>query len=245
MCATTLSIGGSIQGGSASGGATLTYSGSVKANRIQNLLVGGSVIAGTDNTTGVFKRNGAILVSRDIGSATIKGSLRGNSTHNVTISAFGAVSPTATADVAIGSLTVNRRVEFAQILAGLSPTGKFNADAQIGTITVDGDWYASSVSAGVGAGLDSRYGTSDDVKYTAADVKDVATVSSKIGNLTIKGRAFGTTVFGDNFGVVAENFGIINISGNNIPLTTGNNNDDFFMGLNSQMLGADFRLNEI
>ncbi len=243
--ATTLSIGGNIQGGSASGAATLTYSGSVKANRIQNLLVGGSVIAGVDNTTGVFKRNGAIYVYSDIGSATIKGSLRGNSTHNVTISAFGSVSPTATADVAIGNLTVNRRVEYTEILAGLSPTGKFNADAQIGTITIDGDWYASSISAGVGAGLDSRYGTSDDVKYTAADVKDVATVSSKIGNLTIKGRAFGTTALGDNFGVVAENFGIININGNNIPLTAGNNNDDFFMGLNSQMLGADSRLNEI
>ncbi len=242
---TTLAIGGNIQGGSVGGAANLSDSGSIRANRIQTLTIGGSVIAGMDNTAGIFERNGSIIVSQDIGSATIKGSLRGNSTHNVTISAYGAVTPTATADVAIGSLTVNRRVEYTQVLAGVSGSVARNADAQIGTITVDGDWYASSVSAGVSAGVDGRYGTGDDVKYSGANVKDVATVSSKIGNLTIKGRAFGTTALGDNFGVVAENFGIININGNNIPLTAGNNNDDFFMGLNSQMLGADFRLNEI
>ena len=45
--------------------------------------------------------------------------------------------------------------------------------------------------------------------------------------------------------VFAENFGIININGTNNPLTTSNNDDDFFIGLNSQMLGADFRLKEI
>ncbi len=243
----SLTINGNIQGGSATGSADLTDSGSVTANSIQTLLIGGSVIAGTDNTTGTFERNGSLRVTTDIGSATIKGSLRGNSTHNVTIAAYGALNPTATTDVAIGSLTVNRRVEYTQILAGytLASSPTRNADAQIGTITVDGDWYASSVSTGVSAGLDGRYGTSDDVKYSGADVKDVATVSSKIGNLTIKGRAFGTTALGDNFGVVAENFGIININGNNIPLTAGNNNDDFFIGFNSQMLGADFRLNEI
>ena len=190
-----------------------------------------------------------MTVNRDISSATIKGSLRGNSTHSVTISAYGVASPTTTTDVAIGSLTVNRRVEYTQIIAGNSlgnSAGKLNADAQIGTITVDGDWYASNVSAGVGTGPDNRYGTADDVKYAGANVKDVATVSSKIGNLTIKGRAFGTTALSDNFGVVAENFGTISINGNNIPLTAGNNNDDFFMGLNSQLLlQNDFRLNEI
>ena len=47
-----------------------------------------------------------------------------------------------------------------------------------------------------------------------------------------------------NLMVFAENLGIININGTNNPLTTSNNNDDS-IGLNSQMLGADFRLKEI
>ncbi len=113
-------------------------------------------------------------------------------------------------------------------------------------MTIDGDWYASSLVAGAVAGADGRFGTNDDAKASGAGVKDVVTVSSRINSLTIKGRALGTTQLGDNFGVVAENFGTININANNIPQTAGNNNDDFFIGWNSQINAErDFRLHEI
>jgi hypothetical protein len=217
----------------------------VSAGRIGALTLGGSLIAGTDQAGGTFRDNGAIRVTNDIASVTIKGSIIGNTTNRAMITARGQLTPTGTIDLAIGKLTVNGRVEHALIHAGInpndSPNGR-NADAQIGPVIVGGDWIASSLVAGALAGADGKFGTSDDVKISGSGAKDVATISSKITSIVIGGQALGTNGGTDHFGFVAQNIGSFKVKngGTTFPLLTGNGNDDFLIGL-----FEDLRLNEI
>lgn len=245
----SLTITGNIVGGSASGAADLRWSGLVEARRIGTMTLGGSLIAGTDNTTGLFVDNGMIHVHDDIGSLTIKGSIIGNATNSARILARGQVAPPAGADVAIGTLRVIGRVEYGLIHAGY--TGLFlggaNADAQIGTVTVGGDWIASSLVAGAEAGLDGFFGTPDDSKITSQDVivKDVPNVLSKITSLTIGGEVIGTDFTSDHFGFVAELIGSLSINSNLIPLLANGHNDDMLLGSLIDGLFGDIRLREI
>jgi hypothetical protein len=130
---------------------------------------------------------------------------------------------TATTDVAIKSVTVNGRVEFARILAGytfdLSPV---NADAQIGSVTVGGDWIASSIAAGVVDG-GNGFGNSLDAKIS--DANDAPNVVSKISSIVIKGQALGTSGGTDSFGFVAEQLGKFSVGGTLVVLTPGAHND--------------------
>ena len=133
----TITISGDLIGGSVTGVAALEESGFISAKRIASLQLRGSLLAGIDGTSGLFENNGAICVSDDIGALLIKGSIIGNSTNSALISARGQFAPTATTDVAIGSMTVRGRVEFGLIEAGIdfNSTTK-NADAQIGAVIV-------------------------------------------------------------------------------------------------------------
>jgi hypothetical protein len=235
-------IGGDLQGGSASSG-DLIASGYIQAQRIASLFLGGSLIAGVNSTPGSFQNNGAIRVADDIGSVTI-GNLIGNSTNPAIISARGSATPTATTDVAIGKITITGRVEFAQILAGFDLNfAAVNADAQIGPVSVAGDWIASSIAAGVVAGGDHFFGDGDDSKMSGAGVKDVATVFSRITSLSIAGQVLGTPPTLNNsdfFGIEAENVGALKIGGTTIPLTAGHSNDNFFLGIT-----GDFKVHEL
>jgi hypothetical protein len=228
----TLTIGGDIRGGSATGVQNMTQSGFVGAKRIGTLTVGGSVVSGTDATTGAFQNNGAIRVADDIGIATIKRSLVGNSTNPVIISARGQAAPVAPADVAIGALTVLGRVEFAQILAGFNPQGVAkNADAQLGLVTVGQDWIQSSLAAGAVPGAGGNYGDGNDAKMTGAGVKDAAGVVSRIAGVTIGGQAIGTLAAGDSFGIVAQAVGAVTVAGTVFATHPGVGNDQFTIAM--------------
>jgi hypothetical protein len=228
----TLTIGGDIRGGSASGTTSLNQSGYVGAKRIGALTVGGSVVSGTDNTSGAFANNGAIRVADDIGTATIKGSLIGNSTNPVIISARGQATPGATGDIAIGALTVFGRAEYARILAGFDQQGVAkNADAQIGAVTVSRDWFASSLVAGALPGGGGKFGDGDDVKMAGAGVKDSATLKSAIQSVTIGGQAFGTLGGTDSFGIVAQMVGAVTVAGTPFATTAGSGNDQFTIAM--------------
>jgi hypothetical protein len=232
----TVMIAGDVIGGSASGGGNLDGSGFVRAKRIGTLTIGGSLVAGTDTSTGlIFLNNGAIRVIDDIGIATI-GNIIGNVTNPAVISARGQAVQTTT-DLAIGTLTVKGRVEFAQILAGFNHVLGFgvNADAQIGQVTVGGDWIASSLVAGAIA-TNGFFGDGDDVAIAGGN----AAIVSKIASLTIGGQAMGTVGGADHFGIVAENVGAVKIGGTPLVLNTGNGNDDLLVGIT-----GDFKVNEI
>ena len=245
----TLSIGGDIRGGSASGANELQHSGFVWVNRIGTLTLNGSLIAGTDNTTGTFINCGAIRVTHDIGNLTIKGSVIGNSTNNALITARGQITPVGTTDLAIGKLTINGRVEYGLIVAGSSAepaVTSSNADAQIGPVVIGGDWIASSLAAGASAGVDAYFGNSNDAKMSGVGVKDFPTVSSKITSIVIGGQVLGTVGGIDHFGFVAENIGSFKVKGGTTTYTliAGNSNDDILLSLNS-LFSGDTRLNEI
>ena len=101
----------------------------------------------------------------------IRGSLIGNATNSATISARGQAAPTTTADLAIVSLTVLGCAEYAQIVAGVDTNGVAkNADAQIGAVSVVGDWIASSLAAGA-VPTNPYFGDADDVKMSGGGVE--------------------------------------------------------------------------
>jgi hypothetical protein len=229
-------IGQDLQGGSISGAtANLSESGAVRSGgRIASVVIGGSVISGIDSsTTGSLSSSASIRAGNDIGSLTVKGSLIGNKNPNgdspVIISARGQAMPGATTDVAIGKVTIGRRVENARILAGydagLTPK---NPDAQIGAVTIGGDWVASSIVAGVDDGVDNLFGTADDVKISGAGTTNSVSIVAKIASITIKGEALGTpnsTSSTDHFGFVAQQIGSLKVGGGSFALTAGPSND--------------------
>ena len=141
----------------------------------------------------------------------------------------GQATPTPGSDVAIGRLTVGGRVELALILAGYDastsdPLGRgVNADAQIETIQVGGDWIASSVAAGAAPGVHG-FG-SGDTKLSGVGVTDAPGTISKIGRIVIDGQALGTVGGSDQYGFVAEQVGSLSVGGTLIGLTPGPNND--------------------
>lgn len=216
----------------------LTDTGFVEAGgRITSVTVGGSIIAGVNYGTGTTEFSGAIIAGDDLGALTVKGSILGSAGvgHGATpveIVARGqhTVAANATTDVAIGKITVTHRVENAQILAGydfsLNPV---NPDAQIGAVSVGGDWIASSLAAGAVKG-----GTGFGVGDTTPNGGSV-NISSKIASIVIKGMLIGTPVStnnGDQFGFVAEKIGSMKVSGyaitiptNNTPVAVGDTTD--------------------
>lgn len=226
---TTVNIVGDIIGGNSSLNA-LSRSGFLGAGRIERLTLNGSLIAGVDNTLDVFESNGAIRVHHDLGTVLIRRNVVGNDTNPAIISARGkqTVAP-GVADIAIGSLTVNGRVENGLIQAGVDILGfDANADAQITTVKVNGNWIASTIVAGIWTGLDDQFGTNDDAVMLGPFVKNDAIAKSKIGALTIVGQAFGTVGGTDSFAFTAQQVSSLKIGGTAQATTAAI--DDFFVG---------------
>jgi hypothetical protein len=222
-----IKIGHDFQGGSISGTTgNLNASGAIQSSgRIASVVIGGSIVSGIDaSTAGSLFYNASIRAANDIGSFTVKGSLIGNTNANgdspVIISARGQAVPGATTDLAIGKLTIGRRVENARILAGydtlLTPK---NADAQIGAVTVGGDWAGSSIAAGAVDG-GNGFGNANDAKISGAGTTDSAGIVSKIGSIAIKGLVYGTPGgAADHFGFVAQQIGSFHCLGFTAALT--------------------------
>jgi hypothetical protein len=215
---------------------------------ISQIVVGGML----ENTTLVFPERVAAFVAESLsdttldflngaGAVTILGSvddsqIRSNSTFGAVkigdhltgsvISALGVASPaTAAKAQAIGSVSVSGRVERSTILAGFENGTAKNADVQIGTVTVGGDWIASSIGAGVNPGTDAEFGTTDDAAIAAsATYRDLPTIPSRIGAIAIKGMVLGTFGGSDDFGFAAQQVGAFTVGATKFPLTNGADN---------------------
>ncbi len=198
--ATDGKLGAATIGGSfttaINGGSTLINA----AAGIVSLKIGGDIRGSATASVG-------ISTAGAIGTLSVGGGIVGTSAASVQILAFGQLpAPTKGSDVALKSLNVRGSVEFAFI--GLSAG---NADASIGTITVGGDWIASTVLAGVTLGADFAAGTADDAKSSG---RDKPAIFSSIGSFTVKGQALGTaTPTTDMFGIVAERIGKAKVGG--------------------------------
>ena len=232
-------IGHDLIGGSITGSASLSSSGEIEtlSGRITSVTIGGSIISGTDASSGALTKNATIRAAKDIGSLTVKGSLIGNVTAEgaspVIISASGqAALPGAKTDLAIGRVSIGGSVEFTNILAGYDRwLSALNGDAQIGAVTVGGDWVAGNLVAGAknAASGNTKFGDINDASIGAGS----ASIIAKIASITIGGQLFGTpnsVSNTDHFGFVAEQIGAVKIGGSAIALTAGAHNDNRFAG---------------
>lgn len=222
----SVAIGGNIKGSDTlPAGMFYVESGVIHAKRIGSVTVGGSLISGSANAgAGVTVRSGAIAADDDIGTINVKGSLVGNPTNKVLISARGQDSPTATKDLAIGSITVGGRVQHALITAGFDYNGVgVNGNAQIGRIRVGGDWIAGSVTSGVNS-VDFHFGDGNDSAIAGGAI-------SRIGSIDIRGQVFGWAGSpGDSYGFVAQHIGSFKVAGASLALRSGSGNDTFALG---------------
>jgi hypothetical protein len=248
-------IAGDVRGGGLAGTSTSYARSALIENatgRIVSVTVGGSIISGIDTSTaGSLTENATIQAAAEIGFLKVGGSIVGNQNPNgdtpVVISARGQLVPGPTGDVAIGSLSVGGRVEYARILAGydIDQVAK-NADAQIGSVSVGGDWVASSLVAGAVDG-GNGFGNAGDAKIAGAGTQDLASHVSKIGKVTIKGEAYGTPAGmagADHYGFVAQELGSLVVGGRKFTFTTGAGTDTtgLAVGLTGDLRAAEVAL---
>jgi len=216
-------IKGNLQGGGVSGFHSLANSGYIFGARIMSVSITGSVIAGQNTGTGRLTHSGAISATYDIGPMTV-GNLVGNSTNPVVISARGqnplTLLPGSTTDVAIAQITVTGSVYLTNIMAGYTPAGiGVNAAAQIGAVTVGGNWTASNLVAGAATGPDGQFGTADDVVLGKSDA---SSATSQIGAIVITGTVSGNVASPTtNYGFVAQEVASLTVGGKVIKLKPG------------------------
>jgi hypothetical protein len=203
-----LAIGKDIIGGSTDliDVSTISTSGYISADRIGVLNIAGDIRSGTKaDTNQTIIASGTIRVFGDIDSLTVN-NIVGNSEVPVVIAAAGAA--TGSKNQTIGALTVKGDVAFANILGGYSGGvsatnllgNPLNPDAQMGTIKILGSVEATNIVAGIDAGDDGRFGTSDDEVITGGSTDNPA-LRSRIAAVIIGGEVKPNT---DPFGVVAQ-----------------------------------------
>lgn len=201
--------GGMYSGSIYTGGGAATDNGF-----IGSVTIGGDVTAGSHALTG-------IIVDATLGAVKIGGNVTGTAGATAKIIAEGLLSPTtAKTALAIKSISIAGKTEFADILAGYNITGvASNADVQIGTVTVR-DWIASNLVVGVEAN-GGGFGTDDDDIFGGGEN---AAIPSRIASIVIKGQAFGTVGGIDGFGFVAEQIAKFKVGRQVYPLTANLDN---------------------
>ena len=147
----------------------------------------------------------------------VLGRLIGDATTPSVISARGPLSPTSQAkSVAISSLTIKGDVSNAEILIGYDKTFvPTNGDASIGNVTINGNWTASSLVAGIKDDTDNGFGLAD-VPIPGFDA--TPTVFSRIASLIIKGTVTSSSSLTDTYAITAQQIGKVKINGTSIVL---------------------------
>ena len=220
----TIFVNGDIKGGDVTQeGVTLTNSGFIDGDASGTVTVHGSLIGGTnDTTTGKTKVNGSIVLG-DATSVIIGGNVTGN------VGSGGQ----KTAPAILGgpsSLSIGGDVINALIGYGVYPSDDYKESIAypltIGTITIGGNFTASNISVGVGAGADLEFGTSDDALKAAS----IGEAYAGIASIIIKGNLTGTVGGTDSFGIQAERIGKLSVHGVAVNLAAGQSNDDILTG---------------
>ncbi len=175
-----------------------------------------SVTIGGDARGGDAVFSGGIVAGGTLGPVIIKGDVLGTAGFAYTLRGSGPL--TGATSVALTSLSVTGDFERALILAGYAADNvPANGRAQIGAISVGGDWIASSATAGLltrsaAPNANGVFGNGDD-RFIPLPTSGLSGVVASIASLTIKGRAVGSLATGDHFGIVAEQIGAVTIGG--------------------------------
>jgi hypothetical protein len=161
---------------------------------------------------------GVTLAAQRIGALTVGGSILGTADSNVRILVAGMPLLDSTAGpAAIGSVQVKGDVESVEILAGYDANGvAVNPNVRIGSITVGGDWRASSVAVGMDAGQDGFFGTADDLIPTPGLGYSPWDGLNSLAKIQIDGRVSGTPESGDHFAITAHYIESARVSGVNL-----------------------------
>lgn len=215
-------LGGSISGSagdSTSSGFIISYNG-----RIASVTLGGSIISGLDASNGGnLLTNASIRAAQDIGLFTVHGSIVGRASANgdtpVVIIALGQLRPTATKDLAMGSVTVSGLMSLVKIEAGFwgRTDDGLNADAQIGAVKVTGNWLASSLVAGVEnyGGDMTPYDADDNLNFGDTNdhlINSALSSIARIASITIGGIVAGSAP-GRHYGFSAHTIGAFKTAG--------------------------------
>ncbi len=224
-----ITIGRSIRGGDGEGSGSLTSGGRIDSVKIGGDLEGGggkrsgSIYTVGDDDTGAIgfvKISGdlasgansltGIISDATIGTVKVKGEVRGNSGASVKIIAEGLLNPATSFEAqAIRSIKITGSATFLEVLAGYRVEGvASNADVQIGTVAVGGNWRAGSISAGVVANT-MGFGDGDDQVF---GMGGSATIQSEIGSISIGGEILGVPGGAVSYGFVAENISAFTVN---------------------------------
>ncbi len=177
--------------------------------------------------------NASVHVSDDVASVSVNGDVTGS-----VITARGQAAPGKKSDVAIGKISISGAVANSEFLAGylasIVSDGAggmkifeygVNGSAQIGSVTVGKTWTASDLAAGVGAGTDNDFGTTDDATLgggTAGIVSRIASVVIKQGVQAAAGDSGHYGFDAGQIGTFKNGSASINVSATapaNIPIT--------------------------
>ncbi len=169
----------------------------------------------------------------------------GNLRNRVVIGAVGqtSVAVTATTDVAIASLTVGGRVQYADVLAGFADNGNstytgVNGEASIGAVAVGADWIASNLLAGAYDGGSTiiyptaNFGTFGSIDLPPAFPTDHNLVA-EIASVKIGGAVLGTPLTlnnADAFAFESQLIASFSVGGTLLNLKAGAHNDNLTLG---------------
>ncbi len=124
--------------------------------------------------------------------------------------AASLIDSVVTAKNAIGKFSIAGDVTNSNVLAGYSvDAAPVNGHAQIGAVTVGGNWSASNLVAGVRDLEHDGFGDADDSPIQSGG----GAPFSKIASIVIKGTVSGTAEAGDRFGFVAQTLGSMHVNG--------------------------------
>ncbi len=173
---------------------------------IDSLTIGGSIVGGRSNDTGA-------VMGGNFKSLVIKGNIVGG-----TVFETGFVLSSGV----IKSMTVGGSVR-GQSAGGdaQSLVATISAKKGIDSLTINGDFVAGNIIAGIDSGGDTLFGDGNDMDLDPG-------VTAKIGKLIIKGRASGSSAISnalDHYGIEANAIGILTVGGitfkNGDPSPTG------------------------
>jgi hypothetical protein len=213
--------------GQVAGGNTLASSG-LSAGGIGALNIKGSVSNAalkssggiSSATVGGSVNKGAIVAAGAIRVVKVFGAITSDDPAVPSVIAALASPPSSkpAAATAINSLSVRGEVRNAEILLGYdSQFNPVNGDASAGRITINGNFTASSISAGVNDATGDGFGRND-MRIGAPADDPTPKIVSRIASLVIKGIAEGSEDDDDAFGITAQKISSVKINGVKIVL---------------------------
>ncbi len=210
----SISISGHLAGGLGVDSGSLLADGGLAKFSVA-ALTGGSVQTGrgllSDGDVGTIKILGdvsmsaSVLVGGSVKSLVVSGNADaaffrfGESAQSLTFS-HDISNASVSAGTNLARITVRGNVSGSHFLAGYDLSGTAsNPDAQIGVVSVSGNWASSSIAAGVAVGSDAGFGNQFDMRTPGFDDPGII---SKIASVAIRGAATGA--LGESTGIVAQ-----------------------------------------